>query len=190
MAGLGNTDITPDAVGPLTVRQILATRHITGQFAESIGLKGLKSVSVISPGVLGQTGIETTELIKCAVDATKPDAVIVIDALAAGSAARLFRSLQLCNTGITPGSGVKNSRREISEKTLGVPVIAIGVPTVMDAESLAAELTGCETEKSADMFVTPKDVDLLCGRISEILSQALNIFLQPEIDRDIIAQLV
>lgn len=190
VAGLGNTDITPDAVGPLTVRQILATRHITGQFAESIGLKGLKSVSVISPGVLGQTGIETTELIKCAVDATKPDAVIVIDALAAGSAARLFRSLQLCNTGITPGSGVKNSRREISEKTLGVPVIAIGVPTVMDAESLAAELTGCETEKSADMFVTPKDVDLLCGRISEILSQALNIYLQPEIDRDIIAQLV
>ena len=190
VAGLGNTDITPDAVGPLTVRQILATRHITGQFAESIGLKGLKSVSVISPGVLGQTGIETTELIKCAVDAIRPDAVIVIDALAAGSAARLFRTLQLCNTGITPGSGVKNSRREISEKTLGVPVIAIGVPTVMDADSLAAELTGCETEKSADMFVTPKDVDLLCDRISEILSQALNIFLQPEIDRDIIARLV
>lgn len=190
VAGLGNTDITPDAVGPLTVRQILATRHITGQFAESIGLKGLKSVSVISPGVLGQTGIETTELIKCAVDATRPDAVIVIDALAAGSAARLFTTLQLCNTGITPGSGVKNSRREISEKTLGVPVIAIGVPTVMDADSLASELTGCETEKSADMFVTPKDVDLLCDRISEILSQALNIFLQPEIDRDIINRLV
>lgn len=190
VAGLGNTDITPDAVGPLTVRQILATRHITGQFAESIGLKGLKSVSIISPGVLGQTGIETTELIKCAVDATRPDAVIVIDALAAGSASRLFTTLQLCNTGITPGSGVKNSRREISEKTLGVPVIAIGVPTVMDADSLAAELTGCETEKSADMFVTPKDVDLLCDRISEILSQALNIYLQPEIDRDIIARLV
>lgn len=190
VAGLGNTDITPDAVGPFTVRQILATRHITGQFAESIGLKGLKSVSVISPGVLGQTGIETTELIKCAVDAIRPDAVIVIDALAAGSAARLFRTLQLCNTGITPGSGVKNSRREISEKTLGVPVIAIGVPTVMDADSLASELTGCETEKSADMFVTPKDVDLLCDRISEILSQALNIFLQPEIDRDIINRLV
>ena len=190
VAGLGNTDITPDAVGPLTVRQILATRHITGQFAESIGLKGLKSVSVISPGVLGQTGIETTELIKCAVDAIRPDAVIVIDALAAGSAARLFTTLQLCNTGITPGSGVKNSRREISEKTLGVPVIAIGVPTVMDAEALAAELTGCETEKGADMFVTPKEVDLLCDRISEILSQALNIFLQPEIDRDILDQLV
>lgn len=190
VAGLGNTDITPDAVGPLTARQILATRHITGQFAESIGLKGLKSVSVISPGVLGQTGIETTELIKCAVDATKPDAVIVIDALAAGSAARLFTTLQLCNTGITPGSGVKNSRCEISEKILGVPVIAIGVPTVMDADALAAELTGAEAEKSADMFVTPKEVDLLCDRISEILSQALNIFLQPEIDRDIIAQLV
>lgn len=190
VAGLGNTDITPDAVGPFTARQILATRHITGRFAESIGLKGLKSVSVISPGVLGQTGIETGELIKCAVGAVKPDAVIVIDALASSSASRLFTAIQLCDTGITPGSGVKNSRKEISGKTLGVPVIAIGVPTVMDANALASELTGCDTEKSADMFVTPKEVDLLCDRISEVLAQALNALLQPEIDPDIIAQLV
>lgn len=189
VAGLGNTDITPDSVGPLTARQILATRHITGQFAQSIGLKGLKSVSVISPGVLGQTGIEAEELIKCAARATKPDAVIVIDALAAGSAGRLFTTVQLCNTGITPGSGVKNSRREISEKTVGVPVVAVGVPTVMDANALAEELTGNKAE-GADMFVTPKEVDLLCDRISELLAQALNIFLQPEIDVDIISQLV
>lgn len=190
IAGLGNTEITPDAVGPLTVRQILATRHISGQFAENIGLKGLRSVSVITPGVLGQTGIETTELIKGAIEAVKPDALIVIDALAAGSAHRLFKTIQLCNTGISPGSGVKNSRREISEKTLGIPVIAVGVPTVTDADSLCFELTGKEPEKSSDMFVTPKDVDLLVDRISEILSLALNRFLQPEIDEDIIAGLV
>ncbi len=190
VAGLGNTEITPDAVGPLTARHILATRHISGQFAESIGLKGLKSVSVIAPGVLGQTGIETTELIKGAIDAVKPDAVIVIDALAAMSAERLFRTVQLCDTGISPGSGVKNARRELSEKNLGVPVIAVGVPTVTDADSLAFELTGKEPEKSCDMFVTPKDADLLVDRISEILSSALNLFLQPEIDGDIISQLV
>ena len=190
IAGLGNTEITPDAVGPLTAKQILATRHISGQFAESIGLKGLKSVSVISPGVLGQTGIETTEIIKGAIKAVRPQAVIVIDALAAGSAKRLFRTVQLCNTGISPGSGVKNARREISEKTLGIPVIAIGVPTVSDADSLAFELSGREPESSLDMFVTPKEVDLLVDRISEILALSLNRFLQPEIDEDIISELV
>lgn len=190
IAGLGNTEITPDAVGPLTAKKILATRHISGQFAESIGLEGLKSVSVIAPGVLGQTGIETTELIKGAVRAVKPDAVIVIDALAAGSLHRLFKTVQLCDTGISPGSGVKNARQEISEKTLGVPVIAVGVPTVTDADALAFELTGKESGKDCDMFITPKEVDLLVDRISEILSLSLNRFLQPEIDEDIIAQLV
>ena len=190
IAGLGNTEITPDAVGPLTARGILATRHISGQFAEDIGLKGLKSVSVITPGVLGQTGIETAELIKGAISAVRPDVLIVIDALTAGSAERLFRTIQLCNTGISPGSGVKNSRQEISEKNLDIPVIAVGVPTVTDADTLALELTGKEPEKESNMFVTPKDVDLLVDRISEILAQALNLFLQPEIDGDIISRLV
>lgn len=190
IAGLGNTEITPDAVGPLTARGILATRHISGKFAEDIGLKGLKSVSVITPGVLGQTGIETAELIKGAISAVRPDVLIVIDALTAGSAERLFRTIQLCNTGISPGSGVKNSRQEISEKNLDIPVIAVGVPTVTDADTLALELTGKEPEKESNMFVTPKDVDLLVDRISEILAQALNLFLQPEIDGDIISRLV
>ena len=160
IAGLGNTEITPDAVGPLTARGILATRHISGQFAEDIGLKGLKSVSVITPGVLGQTGIETAELIKGAISAVRPDVLIVIDALTAGSAERLFRTIQLCNTGISPGSGVKNSRQEISEKNLDIPVIAVGVPTVTDADTLALELTGKEPEKESNMFVTPKDVEI------------------------------
>lgn len=116
VAGLGNTDITPDAVGPFTAKKILATRHISGQFAESIGLKGLKSISVIAPGVLGQTGIEVSELIKSTAQTVKPDAVIVIDALASKSTDRLFKTVQLSDTGISPGSGVKNSREEISEK--------------------------------------------------------------------------
>ena len=190
IAGLGNTEITPDAVGPLTAKQILATRHISGQFAENIGLKGLKSVSVITPGVLGQTGIETAELIKGAVEAVKPDAVIAIDALAAKSTKRLFKTVQLCNTGISPGSGVKNSRQELSEKTLGVPVIAVGIPTVTEADTIALELTGKEPEENSDMLVTPKEVDLLVERISELLAHSLNRFLQPEIEDEIISQLV
>ena len=190
IAGLGNTDITPDAVGPFTARQILATRHISGQFAENIGLKGLKSVSVITPGVLGQTGIETAELIKGAVEAVKPDAVIAIDALATKSTKRLFKTVQLCNTGISPGSGVKNSRQELSEKTLGVPVIAVGIPTVTEADTIALELTGKEPEENSDMLVTPKEVDLLVERISELLAHSLNRFLQPEIEDEIISQLV
>ena len=106
-AGLGNTEITPDSVGPFTAKKILATRHISGQLAESIGLKGLKSVAVITPDVLGKTGIETSELIKSAADTVKPEAVIVIDALAAKDTERLFKTVQMCDTGIRPGSGVK-----------------------------------------------------------------------------------
>lgn len=190
VVGLGNCEITPDAVGPVTARHILATRHISGQFAEEIGLRGLKSVSVMAPGVLGQTGIEVLELIKGTAEAVKPSAVIVIDALASKSVGRLFKTVQICNTGISPGSGVKNSRNEISYETLGIPVIAVGVPTVVDASVLAYELTGKETEINTDMFVTPKEVDLLTDRISEIISSALNIFLQPDIEEDIILSLV
>lgn len=189
-AGLGNTEITPDSVGPFTAKKILATRHISGQLAESIGLKGLKSVAVITPDVLGKTGIETSELIKSAADTVKPEAVIVIDALAAKDTERLFKTVQMCDTGIRPGSGVKNSRSEISKKTLGVPVIAVGVPTVTDVESIAYSLTGVVHETESGLFVTPKDADLLCDRISEILSLSLNEFLQPEIEPDIIAGLV
>lgn len=190
IVGLGNTEITADAIGPQTAGRILATRHITGQFAKSIGLSGLKSVSVITPGVLGRTGIEATELVRGAVELIKPDAVIVIDALAGGSISRLFKTVQLSNTGITPGSGVKNSRKELSEKTLGVPVIAVGVPTVVDALNLAFELTGSQSGCDTDMIVTPKDADILSHRVSEILADALNVFLQPEIDEEIILSLV
>ena len=176
VVGIGNSDITSDSIGPLVAKKILATRHIKGKFAEQIGLSGIKGVSVIAPDVLGNTGIELIEIINGLSEKIKPDAIIVADALAAGSIKRLFTTIQLCNTGIFPGSGVKNRRKEISEKTVGVPVIAIGVPTVVDALSLSYELSGKEAVFDTDLIVTPKDADLLCHRISEIISKALNIF--------------
>lgn len=190
VVGLGNDEITSDSIGPKTAKKLLATRHIAGDFAEKIGLKGLKSVSVVTPNVLGKTGIEVTEIIEGIVKKTKAGAVIVIDALASGSITRLFKTIQLCNTGISPGSGVKNSRKELSEKTLGVPVIAVGVPTVVDALSLAFEITEEIPKNDTDMIVTPKDADLLCHRMSEILSLSLNLFLQPEIEPDILMSMV
>ena len=190
IAGLGNSEITSDSIGPAVAKKILATRHIKKDFAEKLGLKGLKSVSVIAPDVLGKTGIETVEIIKGVVEKTKPDALIAVDALAAASFKRLFSTIQLCNSGISPGSGVKNKRKEISEKTIGIPVIAIGVPTVVDALSLGFELTGKEPSFDTDLIVTPKDADILCHKITEIISSALNIFLQPDIDREIIKALV
>lgn len=190
VVGLGNTEITADSIGPKTAVRLLATRHIAGEFAENIGLKGLRSVAVITPNVLGKTGIEVTELISGLVQKIKPDAVIAIDALASRSIDRLFRTVQLSDSGISPGSGVKNARKELSFQTLGVPVISLGVPTVVDALTLAFELTGKESQTDTDLVVTPKDSDLLSHRISEILAEALNVFLQPEIDEEIILSLV
>lgn len=190
VAGLGNRDITPDALGPAAAKRIFATRHIPPALSKTAGLENLRQVAVIAPGVLGQTGIEAGELIKAAADRIKPDAVIVIDALAAKSPERLFKTVQLCNTGISPGSGVKNSRKEISEKTVGVPVIAVGVPTVIDTDTLIEELTGVSPAEKSGMFVTPKEVDMLIVRLSEILAEAINMFLQPETDPEIISELV
>ena len=184
VAGLGNTDITADSIGPKTASRLLATRHISKVFAKDIGLDGLQSVAVIAPGVLGKTGMETAELIGGAASVVKPAAILVVDALASGSVTRLFQTVQLCDSGISPGSGVKNSRKEISRKTVGVPVIAVGVPTVVDAGVLARELTGSEVLDATDLVVTPKDADLLCDKISDLLAAAINRFLQPKIEKE------
>jgi len=111
---------------------------------------------------------------------TKAEAVIVIDALAASSIKRLFKAIQVSNAGISPGSGVKNERKEISLKTLGIPVFAIGVPTVVDAENLAEELTNSAVLENADLILTPKDADVLCKKVSEIIARAINMFLHSE----------
>lgn len=194
VAGLGNDEITPDALGPKTAARILATRHIGSQLAEAIGIPGLRSVGVIVPGVLGKTGIETSELIAGAVSAAKPAALVVIDALASRSLERLGCTVQICDSGIHPGAGVGNRRAEISQKTLGIPVIAIGVPTVVDAATLVCELTNYSADsikpRGEQMMVTPKEIDLMCTRAAKFIGICLNRAMQPALsEQDILSLL-
>lgn len=134
--GLGNSSSTPDALGPLSIEKILVTKHL---FALGDVDEGFREVSAISPGVMGQTGIETSDLIKSTVDTVKPGFVIVIDALASQSLDRVNKTIQITDTGIHPGSGIGNKRKEISFEVLGIPVIAIGIPTVVDAVTIVSD---------------------------------------------------
>lgn len=136
VAGLGNRDITADALGPLVTSQILATRHLNSRITENIGLSGLRSVSTIAPGVLGQTGIEISDVIKSISELVSPSAIISVDALAARELSRLGCTVQITDAGVAPGSGIGNQRPQISRDTIGIPVISIGVPTVISVESL------------------------------------------------------
>lgn len=190
VVGLGNRDITPDALGPLVVEETFATRHFTEEAAKQMGIGPLRPVSALAPGVLGQTGFEVQEILQAVSGQAAPSCMIVIDALAAGEARRLGTTVQLCNTGISPGSGVQNRRREISRGTLGIPVIAIGVPTVIDASSLGESLLGKElddrekerTEPQGNpMIVTPRDIDRLIRRAAHIIALAVNMALQPNL---------
>lgn len=138
VVGLGNSNVTPDALGPLTVENLLITRHLFHLQPESVE-EGFRPVSAIAPGVMGTTGIETSDIIHGIVEKTKPDFVIVIDALAARSIERVNATIQISDTGIHPGSGVGNKRKELSKETLGIPVISIGVPTVVDAVSITSD---------------------------------------------------
>ena len=179
--GLGNTDITPDALGPMAADRVLATRHLSSEIKDKTGLSRLRSVSVLSPGVLGQTGMESAEVIKAICREIEPDIVIAIDALAAADIERLGKTVQLSDAGISPGSGVGNRRRELDEGTLGRRVIAIGIPTVADSSCFGG---------SCGYIVTPREIDMLISRAGELISTALNFALQPEIDRDILLSLV
>lgn len=188
VAGVGNADMTSDSLGPQTASKIFATRHIGDELHRQAGFeKPLRSVAAVSSGVLGQTGIETGEYIRSICQAVKPCCVITIDALAAGSVSRLGTTVQMSDTGIAPGSGIGNARKRIDEKYLGVPVIAIGVPTVVDALSLATELTGVKhggfseeiRGKGEGLVVAPKDIDLLVKNASYLLAMAINCALQP-----------
>ncbi len=196
IAGLGNADITPDALGPKTVEHILATRHIGQELSTALGLGVLRSVSVISPGVLGKTGIETAEIIKGVVGEVNPAAVIVIDALASRRLSRLGCTVQIADTGITPGSGVGNSRSEISQSTLGVPVVALGVPTVVDATTLAKDLLQGEEEQEdihqngAGMMVTPKEIDTVITHAADLVALSINCALHPHLSPEVLMALV
>lgn len=197
VVGLGNRMVTADSLGPLVVDNLAINRHIYKEF----GLRGLKEkskgiVSSMEPGVMAKTGMETAEIIKGVVEQTNPDVIIAVDALAAGSVRRLNRTIQITDTGIWPGSGVGNHRNALNPETMGVPVIAIGVPTVVDA----ATIVGDSIEKMMDgdesfeicrymnrhreilpelhnMFMTGKDVDALVKRISFTLSEGINMAL-------------
>lgn len=202
VAGLGNRDITPDAIGPECISQLLATRHIKGEVGVPAFLSQLRSVAGVVPGVLGNTGIETAEILKGVVEQIKPSAVIVIDALASRSLSRLGNTVQMCDTGVSPGSGVGNRRKEINSSFLGVPVIAVGVPTVVDGITVALDImeesgVTLPEEKRREilrsekgMMVTPKEIDLTVKRAARLLSLSVNRALQPDMSADDITAIV
>ena len=193
VVGLGNRDVTPDALGPLVVSELHVTRHIIKEYGKyAMDEKEAHMVSAIAPGVMAQTGMESSEIVKGIVDEIHPDFVVAIDALAARNTKRLNRTIQIADTGINPGSGVGNHRQGITKETLGIPVIAVGIPTVVDAATIVRDtmesmMTDWEPEekyKAFDsliaphlygMFVTPKDIDETIRRLGELVSEALNI---------------
>ena len=183
-AGLGNRQITPDSIGPLAADRILATRHIDSTMLKELG--ELARVSVISPGVLAQTGLETAEVISLIAERVKPSVIIVCDAFACSDMENLGTTIQLCDTGISPGSGVHNSRAEISMSTMGAPCIAIGIPTVADI----AAVTGSEQEELKGMIITPSRIDTVASRGSALISLAVNLALQGQLTPEEITALV
>ncbi len=217
VVGLGNRKVTPDALGPKVVDKIMITRHLKEVMPDTID-DSIRPVCAIAPGVLGITGIETGEVIKALVDKIKPDMVICIDALASRRIQRVNRTIQISDTGISPGAGVNNHRMKINEETLGIKVIAIGVPTVVDAATIANDSIDLvidelinqseegsdfykmiknidKNEKSTlikellnpyvgDLMVTPKEVDLVIDSLSKIISNAINIAIQPNLEME------
>ena len=183
VAGLGNKNITPDALGVRATEKILATRHLQKELAQEDEefLKNLRSVSVVAGGVLGQTGIESAELLKAVVKLIQPEAMIVIDALACSALERLGTTIQISDTGIAPGSGVANHRMAINAENFGIPIIAIGVPTVIGIRNIAEDYTGeVLAEKLPDMMVTPRDIDRLIIQASHLLACGINMALHPQ----------
>ena len=179
VVGLGNDDITPDALGPYAAGGVMATRHFKTELADDEFLSSLREVSVLVSGVLGTTGMESAEIVKAVSKEISFDKIIVIDALACSDISRLGKTIQISSAGISPGSGVQNRRKELSFDTLGVPVIAIGVPTVIDMHTVYENITGKEPENTMpDMMVTPKDIDTIISGASKMIAAALNLALQ------------
>lgn len=210
VVGLGNINITPDALGPKVASYVNVTRHLL-KYARELITEPVNEISAISPGVLGTTGIETEEIIHAVTENVKPDVIIAIDSLASMSVSRVGRTIQLSNTGITPGQGVGNTREGLNEKTLGRKVVAIGVPTVTDMatitndaidkvlESVDDEITNYTNDvgranntvmdilnsenrynrianilETENYIVTPKEIDAVISKISEIIASAIN----------------
>lgn len=190
VVGLGNREITPDALGPVASKYILATRHLPKELKASLGFQNESDVSVIAPGVMGQTGIESAEIISSLVRELSPTAVIAVDALASKSVDRLSSTVQISDVGISPGSGVLNRRKEVSEKTLGVPVLAVGVPMVVDLATIAEEFGGKASEGESSMMVTSREIDLAVEHAGKVVAYAINRALLPSVSFEDMASLV
>ena len=186
VSGLGNSDITPDALGPSVASKILATRHLEKELENETDclLKSLRRVSSFASGVLGQTGIETAEIIRALCRELKPAGIIAVDALACSDVRRLGTTIQISDTGISPGSGVANARKELSEKLLGIPVIAIGVPTVVDMYTIVRNFTDSEPYDIPNMMVTSREIDRLIEHSAQLISMGINLALQPSLTPD------
>ena len=181
VAGLGNRAITPDAVGPKVHENVLVTRHLVEQMPEHFG--HLRPVASLAAEVLGNTGVESGEVVKAVCARVRPACVVAVDALASRSVRRLCRTVQLADTGITPGSGVGNHRFALNRESLGVPVVAIGVPTVVEGATLAADLLGSDQlpdlGEGREMLVTPKDIDSQVADLARIIGYGISLALQP-----------
>lgn len=194
VVGLGNREVTADALGPNVIDNLFVTRHVIKEYGKAAYNRNkMNQISGIVPGVMAATGMETAEIIKGVVEQTKPDAVVVVDALAARSTKRLNRTVQITNTGIHPGSGVGNHRNALTKESLGIPVIAIGVPTVVDAATIvndALEKAAYRCEEPQvfaelnNMYVTGKDIDATIKRLSFMISEAINMALEEEFEQN------
>lgn len=182
VVGLGNRDITPDAIGSRVVSELIVTHHMHSLMPEAMD-PGFGSVCAIAPGVMGTTGIETAEIIKSIAQSVKPNQIIAVDALAGADIKRVCTTIQIADTGIQPGAGVGNNRRGLNESTLGIKVIAVGVPTVIAAELLSG---GTLPEQYSQLMVTTRDIDLVIKRMSKTIANGINMALHRELTfRDI-----
>lgn len=194
VTGLGNRFATPDALGSVVMEKVMVNRHMVREFGEEV-LEGNKIVCAIAPGVMAQTGMETYEVLSGIVENVKPSFIFVVDALASRSIGRLCRTIQITDTGISPGAGIGNNRHKINEETMEVPVIAIGVPTVVDAAVIVSEcmeetlnkqgfsdneiqifLESIANNNTKNLFVTPKDIDEQVKWIGRLVSKGINSF--------------
>ena len=182
VVGLGNRALTADAIGPMALDSLLITRHMVRDLPRQF--ETFTPVEAFAPGVLASTGMETLELVRAVVRETCPAAVIAVDALAARNRERLCATVQLSDTGLIPGSGVGNHRRALNEETLGIPVIALGIPTVIDASDLG------DTENGEPLFVTPRDIDNRMRELGRLVGFGVTLALQPSLTIEDVAGLL
>ncbi len=197
VAGLGNRAVTPDVIGPMAVEHLLVTRHLVEQAPEHFGK--MRPVAATAPGVLASTGVESAAAVTALVKELDPACVIVIDALASRSLERLCRTVQLSDAGIVPGSGVGNHRQALTRESLGVPVFAVGVPTVVDGATLALDLleqSGAPAPERGvlsdgeNLFVTPRDIDSRAAGLSKVLGYGISLALNPSLTVDDLTMLL